>query len=97
VSYTLHRGAEHDLLEAARFYRREGGAKLANRFLKEFERVVGLLVQFPEIGTPADGARRVHPLAEFPYSVIYRPTADDIRILVVRHQHRDPEYGESRR
>jgi plasmid stabilization system protein ParE len=46
MTYSLHRGAELDLLEAARFYRREGGAKLANRFLNEFERVAELLVEF---------------------------------------------------
>jgi plasmid stabilization system protein ParE len=97
VSYSLHRGAELDLLEAARFYRREGGAKLADRFLKEFERVVDLLVRFPGIGTPADEVRRVHPLQDFPYSVIYRPTDGHIRVLVVRGQRRDPEHGELRR
>jgi plasmid stabilization system protein ParE len=97
VSYSLHRGAELDLLEAARFYRREGGAKLADRFLKEFERVAELLGKFPDIGTPADDLRRVHPLQEFPYSVIYRPIDGHIRVLVVRGQRRDPEHGESRR
>ena len=30
VTYSLHRGAELDLLEAARFYRRAGGAKLVS-------------------------------------------------------------------
>jgi hypothetical protein len=40
MTYSLHRGAELDILEAARFYRREGGAKLAGRFLDEFHRVV---------------------------------------------------------
>lgn len=49
MSYSLHRGAEADLLEAARFYRREGGAKLADRFLREFERVAELLVGFPSL------------------------------------------------
>lgn len=71
MSYSLHRGAEADLLEAARFYRREGGAKLADRFLREFERVAELLVRFPELGTPVDDLRRHHPLETFPYSVIY--------------------------
>lgn len=97
MSYSLHRGAEADLLEAARFYRREGGAKLADRFLREFERVAELLVRFPELGTPVDDLRRHHPLETFPYSVIYRPCAGDIRVLVVRGQLRDPEHGESRR
>ena len=97
MSYSLHRGAELDLLEAARFYRQEGGAKLANRFLNEFERVARLLIEFPGIGTPADDLRRVHPLHDFPYSVIYREIGGHIRVLVVRGHFRDPEHGESRR
>jgi plasmid stabilization system protein ParE len=85
VNYTLHRGAEADLLEAVRFYRREGGAKLANRFLDEFERIASLLIEYPGLGTPADDARRVHPLRDFPYSVIYRETGPgSVRVLVVR-------------
>jgi plasmid stabilization system protein ParE len=79
--YVLHRGAEDDLLEAARFYRDEGGANLANRFLDEFERVMNLLTEFPNIGRPAGASRRVYPLRNFPYSVIYRETAGTIRIL----------------
>lgn len=52
MTYSLHRGAELDLLEAAQFYRREGGVMLANRFLSEFERVVELLLEYPGIVTP---------------------------------------------
>jgi len=97
VTYSLHREAELDLLEAARFYRREGGVKLANRFLDEFDRVARLLVRFPSIGTPADDLRRVHPLQDFPYSVIYSERGGHIRILVLRGHLRDPEHGESSR
>ena len=96
MTFSLHRDAELDLLEAARFYRQEGGPKLAKRFLDEFNRVVTLLVEFPGLGTPADETRRVHILQDFPYSVIYREDEEGIRILVVRSQYRDPEYGESR-
>ena len=96
MSYSLHRGAELDLLEAARFYRKEGGAKLADRFLEEFERVANLLVAFPDIGTPTDNGRRLHPLQGFPYSIFYRPTDKHIRVLVVRSQLRDPQHGELR-
>jgi hypothetical protein len=32
MTYSLHRGAERDLLEVAQFYRREGGSRLANLF-----------------------------------------------------------------
>lgn len=97
MTYSLHRGAERDLLEAALFYRQEGGVKLANRFLDEFERVAKLLVRFPDIGTPADDLRRTHPLQDFPYSVIYRHVGGHVRVLVVRAHRRDPDHGESRR
>ena len=96
MNYSLHRGAEIDLLEAAGFYRQEGGARLAARFLSEFERVAQLLVEFPAMGTPAGDGRRVHPLRGFPYSIIYRGLEDHIRILVVRSQFRDPVHGQSR-
>ena len=72
MSYSLHRGAEIDLLDAARFYRQEGGANLAGRVLDEFARAVQLLVEFPGLGTRTDEVMRVHILQDFPYSVIYR-------------------------
>lgn len=43
MSFTLHRGAERDLTEAFRFYKREAGTQVAGRFLAEFERVAELL------------------------------------------------------
>ena len=97
MTYTLHHGAEDDLAGAARFYRREGGRALAARFLDEFERIAKLLVEHPGIGTPTEDQRRWFPLSGFPYSVIYRETETGIRILVLRHQNRDPEHGQQRR
>jgi plasmid stabilization system protein ParE len=97
LSFELHKSAAEDLAAAARFYRGEGGVALAMRFLKEFERVVDLLQEHPEIGTPTGGERRMFPLAVFPYSVIYRKVGGVIRVLVVRHQRRSPAFGERRR
>lgn len=97
MTYLLHRGAELDLAEAAKFYRREGGRAVAARFLDEFERIAELIGKYPEIGTPTGGERRGFPLTGFPYSVIYRALGSGIRILVVRHQNRDPQHGEQRR
>lgn len=96
MSYSFHRGAERDLTEAFQFYRREAGARLARRFLDEFERVMRLLEELPDVGKPTAGDRRSFPITGFPYSVIYRHVNAEIRVLVVRHQHRDPEYGGSR-
>ena len=96
MSYSLHRGAEQDLTDAFRFYKREAGTGVARRFLVEFERVISLLQEFPEIGTPTNEQRRSYPLSGFPYSVIYRHVNADIRVLVVRHQSRNPDYGDPR-
>jgi plasmid stabilization system protein ParE len=96
LSYTLHRGAEHDLAEALRFYKREGGTRLATRFLDEFGRVAQLLDEYPRFGTPTNCDRSIYPMQVFPYSLIYRPADEGVRILVVRHQNRDPEYGSER-
>lgn len=96
MSYSLHRGAAQDLTEALQFYRREAGIGLARRLLDEFERVIHLLEQFPDIGTLTGDDRRVYPLSGFPYSLIYRRVGAGIRVLVLRHQHRDPGHGDQR-
>ena len=95
--YALHPSAERELAEAARFYRREAGREVAARFVDEFERVARLLAERPGLGTPTGGERRSFPLHGFPYSIIYRPAGQSVRILVLRHQHRDPDHGQGRR
>ena len=65
-------------------------------FLEEFERVMNLLDQFPDIGKLTGEDRRSFPLTGFPYLVIYRHVNSEIRVLVVRHQNRNPFYGDQR-
>ncbi len=97
MTRSIHRFAADDLAEAVRFYKAEAGIGIARRFLNEFERVARLLEEFPGVGTPTEDGRRFFPLVAFPYSIIYRADGAEIRILVVRHQSRDPDFGESRR
>ena len=85
MTYSLHRGAADDVAEAARFYRREGGRALAIRFVNEFERVAKLVSKNPGLGTPTEDDRHWFPLYDFPYSIIYAPHEEGIRIFVVRH------------
>ena len=61
MSYSLHRSAERDLTDAFRFYKAEAGRGVAGRFLNEFERVVRILEEFPDIGTPTNEGRRTYP------------------------------------
>lgn len=97
MTRSIHRAAETDLAAAVKFYRLEAGVGVARRFLNEFERVTKVLEASPHLGTPTGGQRRWSPLGGFPFSVIYRVTDRGERILVVRHQSRDPQFGDGRR
>ena len=96
MKLTLHPGAEQDILEAGAFYEREGSPLLASRFVAEFKRLANLLLENPEIGSPRAHGRRGFPMSVFPYTVIYRASADEIKILVVKHDRKAPEFGASR-
>lgn len=93
----LHPDAVRDLEEAAAFYALEGSPALAARFLAEFERVAGLLLTSPGLGTPRTRGRLGYPTRGFPYTVIFRAVATGIRVLVVKHDRRHPGHGASRR
>jgi plasmid stabilization system protein ParE len=97
VKVILHPGAEQDIAAAAAFYESEGSPALAARFLEEFERVAQLVLASPGLGTPRARGRRGFPTTGFPYTVIYRPVVDGIRVLVVKHDRRRPTFGASRR
>ena len=94
---TFHPAAEQDISEAASFYEKEASAALAARFVAEIKRVVRLLLEHPDIGTPRTNGRQFFPLKVFPYGLIYRSNKDGIFILVVRRHRQRPEYGASRR
>ena len=93
MKVTLHPGAEQDLQDAALFYEREGSPALAARFVAEFKRLAQLLIDHPEIGSPRSNGRRGFAMSVFPYTLIYRATATEINILVVKHDSRRPGYG----
>lgn len=93
MKVTLHPAAEQDVHEAAAFYEREGSPIVAARFVAEFKRLATLLLEHPEIGAPRPSGRRGFPMRVFPYTVVYRVTGADIRILVVKHDSKHPGFG----
>lgn len=93
---SVHPGAARDLAQIAEFYRQSGSVRLAERLIDEFERVASLLVNEPGLGTPFDLPRRIHTLRVFPYSVVYKPIEQGIRVLAVRQHHRHPDFGKTR-
>lgn len=96
MKFTLHPGAEQDIHEAAAFYEREGSPVLAARFVAEFKRLSALLIEQPDIGSPRTKGRRGFSMSVFPYTVIYRAGADEIKVLIVKHDRKRPGYGAAR-
>lgn len=97
MTYSFHPEAEKELVEAFAFYRERGSNAVARAFLDELGRVASLLAANPSFGTPIGGGRRTFPLRRFPYSLIYRPAENGVRVLVVGHQHRKPGYWRGRK
>jgi len=96
MKITIHPGAEQDLREAAEFYKQRGSPLVAGRFIGEFKRLVSLLREHPQIGSPRSNSRRSLSMKVFPYSVIYRAASQEIVVLVVKHDSRRPGYGGKR-
>ncbi len=96
MKVTLHPGAENDIQEAAAFYERQGSAVLAARFIAEFKKLASLFIENPNIGSPRPKGRRGFSMGIFSYTVIYRASAAEIRVLVVKHDRKHPGYGVAR-
>ncbi len=96
MKVTLHPAAEQDLHDAAVFYEREGSPLVAARFIGEFKRVTALLRDHPELGSPRTQGQRGFSMSVFPYTVLYSIGADEIRILVVKHDRKQPGFGQKR-
>ncbi len=96
MKVTLHPAAEEDIRQAAAFYEREGTPLVAARFIAEFKRLATLLLDHPEIGSPRSNDRRGFSMSVFPYTVIYRASADEIKILVVKYDSKRPGFGTRR-
>lgn len=93
MKVTVHPAAEQDIQDAAAFYEREGSPVLAARFVAEFRRAAALLIEHPEIGARRSSGRRGLSMSPFPYTVIYRHSAHEIAILVVKHDRQRPGFG----
>ena len=91
-----HPEAESEMIEAARFYDRRV-AGLGSDFLDAIDTAVVEITADPERFEVVENEIRRHRVKQFPYCVYYRSAADSVRILVVRHHSRHPDYWKHRR
>ena len=87
-------GANRDIRNILAYYHREAGADIAADFHSELEGVVEKIKQWPESYPQFRTEFRRVILRRFPYQVIYRfESATLIKILVIRHHKRHPDFG----
>jgi len=91
----FHPEAELELIEAAVYYDKQVQG-LGERFESEIRYATDLLLDQPEIGSPADPDLRKFILTRFPFTLYYSVTADVLCIEAVAHQSRRPGYWKSR-
>ncbi len=71
--------------------------KLVGQFWDEFDEAIERIALFPERHHyDASGLRRFN-LKKFPFHILFDPRLDCIRVIVIRHNHRNPSYGIKRR
>jgi plasmid stabilization system protein ParE len=92
---SYHPEAEAELIEAATYY--EGRSPgLGERFLREFDETIAQLQAAPGRWPIIEADLRCLTLKRFPFGIYYRILDDHLRILVVKHHSRHPDYWRHR-
>lgn len=83
--------AELEIDEAIRFYeiQQEG---LGRRFYGELRSAIARILEFPSAWTRVGPNSRRCLLKRFPYAILFAVRKDEVLILAVAHQHRDPTH-----
>jgi len=72
-------------------------ASLADRFWGELSDAIDDAFLYPERQHFDPSGYRRRNLKKFPFHILFEERLDCIRIMVVRHHHRNPSYGLRRR
>jgi plasmid stabilization system protein ParE len=92
----LHVAAQAELVDAIAYYEARAPG-LGEQFYAEARRILSLIAEHPEIGTPIWSTGRRFLLDRFPYAIVYRVLEDEVvRILAVMHLRRRPGYWHRR-
>jgi plasmid stabilization system protein ParE len=96
MNYSFHPDAEDELEEAENHY--DGiDETLGDRFRAEFEVSIARILSFPHAWQSLSEKFRRRRLISFPYGIVYRLKANEVRILAVMHLHQEPDYWRNRK
>jgi plasmid stabilization system protein ParE len=87
--------ARREFLAQVAYYRKEDSA-LGARFSTAVEDATVQALVYPLAGSPASRSTRRVFVRDFPFSVVYRPSAHGITVFAVAHDSRRPGYWSSR-
>jgi plasmid stabilization system protein ParE len=90
-----HPSVRQDVAEAMRRYKAVS-ARLADDFKVELCRVISMAVANPNRFHPFKPGFHRANLKGFPYHFVYREILEGIRVTLVRHHRRHPEFGMDR-
>lgn len=86
---------EDEQTEAAAYYESQR-IGLGSDFVEELERTVGRILEHPNAWSPGSRRTRSCHMKRFPYSVIYRVYDEEILVIALQHQSREPRTWEHR-
>lgn len=95
TSLRFHPEVELEIQESFIWYE-EQAEGLGEDFVSELESAYQAILELPVVWPIFKGKFRRHILARFPFSVIYRQSADTIFVVAVMHHSRKPNYWRSR-
>ncbi len=91
------KSAQAEFDNAVDYYIEHASTRVAEAFVLDVQHARQRLAERPEIGSAISTRLRILHLRHFPFSIIYRFSADTITIHAVAHQRRRPEYWSGRR
>jgi plasmid stabilization system protein ParE len=93
MKLVLHRRVRSDVDEIMDYYEQAEHPELAQDFYRELRAFMQRAAREPERYHFFEADLRRVNLQRFPYHFLYRVAGDCVRILVVRHNRRHPDYG----
>ena len=97
MNLRFHPAVQSDVKQALGYFDQEGGSKLGDRFFVELVALLARIVANPKrYGFFEDDIRRAS-LRVFRYHLLYRIGPHGLRVLVLRHNRRNPRFGLARR
>jgi toxin ParE1/3/4 len=95
VRIRIHAEAEAEFLNSVDFYS-DDSARNAEGFIREIEEELDAISLFPERYPIFEYGARAKILKRFPFSVVYRVKENEVHIVAIEHQSREPGYWRER-